>query len=208
MKKIAFYLVSLCAAGIPAFAQFSNFTGFVGGGFTTPVNPIGSRVDTGWNITAGAGYNVNHHFGMMLDFIYTENGINRRFLDQVQAPDGTTRIWGFTLNPIIHVTQEGPVDFYVTGGGGIYHRTVEYTQPVIAQGVFFDPWWGFYPAAFGTNQVIGSYGQYKGGINGGVGMSFRLGSSKVKAFAEARYHHIYTRNVGTDIIPVTFGFRW
>jgi hypothetical protein len=208
MKKIAFYLVSLCAAGIPAFAQFSNFTGFVGGGFTTPVNPIGSRVDTGWNITAGAGYNVNHHFGMMLDFIYTENGINRRFLDQVQAPDGTTRIWGFTLDPIIHVTQEGPVDFYVTGGGGIYHRTVEYTQPVIAQGVFFDPWWGFYPAAFGTNQVIGSYGQYKGGINGGVGMSFRLGSSKVKAFAEARYHHIYTRNVGTDIIPVTFGFRW
>ena len=208
MKKIAFYLVSLCAAGIPAFAQFTNFTGFVGGGFTTPVNPIGSRVDTGWNITAGAGYNVNHHFGMMLDFIYTENGINRRFLDQVQAPDGTTRIWGFTLDPIIHVTQEGPVDFYVTGGGGIYHRTVEYTQPVIAQGVFFDPWWGFYPAAFGTNQVIGSYGQYKGGINGGVGMSFKLGSSKVKAFAEARYHHIYTRNVGTDIIPVTFGFRW
>jgi len=208
MKKIAFYLVSLCAAGIPAFAQFTNFTGFVGGGFTTPVNPIGSRVDTGWNITAGAGYNVNHHFGMMLDFIYTENGINRRFLDQVQAPDGNTKIWGFTLDPIVHVTQEGPVDFYVTGGGGIYHRTVEYTQPVIAQGVFFDPWWGFYPAAFGTNQVIGSYGQYKGGINGGVGMSFKLGSSKVRAFAEARYHHIYTRNVGTDIIPVTFGFRW
>src|SRR5437868_3773364 len=122
MKKIAFYLVivSFCAAGLPAFAQFSNnFTGFVGGGFTAPINPIASRVDTGWNITAGAGYNINHHFGMMLDFIYTENGINRRFLDQVQAPDGTTRVWGFTLDPIVHVTQEGPVDFYVTGGGVI-----------------------------------------------------------------------------------------
>ena len=59
-----------------------------------------------------------------------------------------------------------------------------------------------------TNQVIGSYGQTKGGINGGVGMSFKLGSSRVKAFAEARYHHIYTRAVGTDIVPVTFGFRW
>jgi hypothetical protein len=208
MKKIAFYLVSLGAAGLPAFAQFSHLTGYVGGGFTTPVNPIGSRLDNGWNVTAGVGVNATHHFGIMLDFIYTENGINRRFLDQVQAPDGTTRVWGFTLDPIIHVTQEGPVDFYVTGGGGIYHRTVEYTQPVIAQGVFFDPWWGFYPAAFGTNQVIGSYGQYKGGINGGVGMSFKLGRSNVKAFAEARYHHIYTRSVGTDIIPVTFGFRW
>ncbi len=208
MKKIAFYLVSFCAAGLPAFAQFSHFTGFVGGGFTTPVNPIGARLDNGWNVTAGAGVNATHHFGIMLDFIYAENGINRSFLNQVQAPDGTTRVWGFTLDPVIHVTQEGPVDFYVTGGGGIYHRTVEYTQPVISQGIFFDPWFGYYPGAFGTNQIIGSYGQYKGGINGGVGVSFKLGSSKVKAFAEARYHHIYTRNVGTDIIPVTFGFRW
>jgi len=39
-------------------------------------------------------------------------------------------------------------------------------------------------------------------------MSFKLGRSNVKAFAEARYHHIFTRNVATDIIPVTFGFRW
>jgi hypothetical protein len=208
MKKIAFYLVSFCAAGLPAFAQFSHFTGFVGGGFTTPINPIGSRLDNGWNISAGAGVNATHHVGVMLDFLYNENGINSTFLNQVQAPNGTVRVWGFTLDPIIHVTQEGPVDFYVTGGGGIYHRTVEYTQPVLAQGTFFDPWFGFYPAAFGTNQIIGSYGQYKGGVDGGVGMSFKLGSSNVKAFAEARYHHIYTRNVGTDIIPVTFGLRW
>jgi hypothetical protein len=208
MKRITFYLVSLCAAVIPAFAQFSHFTGFVGGGFTTPINPIGSRLDNGFNITAGAGVNANNHFGLMLDFIYNQNGINRTFLNQVQAPDGQVRIWGFTLDPVVHVTQEGPVDFYVTGGGGIYHRTVEYTQPVISQGTFFDPWYGFYPAAFGTNQVIGSYGQYKGGVNGGVGMSFKLGGGHVKAFAEARYHHIFTRAVETGILPVTFGLRW
>ena len=70
----------------------------------------------------------------MLDFLYNENGINRTFLDQVQAPDGSMRVWGFTLDPVVHVTQEGPVDFYVTGGGGIYHRTVEYTQPVVSPG--------------------------------------------------------------------------
>lgn len=208
MKKIALYLVSFCAAGLPAFAQFSHFTGFVGGGFTTPINPIGSRLDNGWNISAGAGVNATHHVGIMLDFLYNENGINRTFLDQVQAPNGTMRVWGFTLDPVVHVTQEGPVDFYVTGGGGIYHRTVEYTQPVVSQGVFFDPWFGFYPAAVGSNQVIGSYGQYKGGVDGGVGLSFKLGHSKVKAFAEARYHHIFTRAVDTNIIPVTFGFRW
>jgi hypothetical protein len=208
MKKIATFL-SLCAlAALPVSAQFSRFTGFVGGGFTNPINPIGARLDTGWNISAGAGVNADHHFGLMLDFMFNDMPINQTFLNQVQAPDGRVRVWGFTLDPIVHLTQEGPVDFYVTGGGGIYHRTVEYTQPVVQQGVFFDPWFGFYPAAFGSNQIIGSFGQYKGGINGGAGMSFKLGNSNVKAFAEARYHHIFTRNVATDMIPVTFGIRW
>jgi hypothetical protein len=101
------------------------------------------------------------------------------------------------------------VDFYVTGGGGIYHRTVEFTQPVIQTGVFFDPWFGFFPSSFASNQIIGSFGQYKGGVDGGAGFSVKLGSSsRVKLFGEARYHHIFTRQVATDMIPVTFGFRW
>lgn len=209
MKKIALYFVSLsCAAGLPAFAQVSHFTGFVGGGFTPAINPIGARLDNGWNISAGAGVNANNHLGLMLDFMFSQNGVNPTFLNQVQAPDGSVRTWGFTLDPVVHLTREGPVDFYVTGGGGIYHRTVEYTQPVIAQGTFFDPWFGFYPANFATNQIVGSYGQFKGGLDGGAGFSFKLGRGNVKAFAEARYHHIFTRAVGTDIVPVTFGLRW
>jgi hypothetical protein len=180
----------------------------VGGGFTQPINPIATRLDTGWNVAAGAGVNANHHLGLMLDFNFNDMPVNGTYLSQVQAPDGHVRTWGFTLDPVFHVTQEGPVDFYVTGGGGIYHRTVEFTQPVVQTGVFFDPWFGFFPQAFVTNQIIGSFGQYKGGIDGGVGFSVKLGSSKVKVFTEARYHHIFTRQVATDMIPVTFGFRW
>jgi len=197
-----------CLAALPALAQESRFTGFVGAGFTKPVNPIASRLDTGWNITAGAGINANARFGVMLDFMFNDLGVNRTFLNQVQAPDGSVRIWGFTLDPVVHLVKEGPVDFYVTGGGGIYHRTVEYTRPVVTTGVFFDPWFGFFPAPFATNQVIGSFSQYKGGVNGGVGMSYKLGTSNLKAFAEARYHHIFTRGVETGILPVTFGLRW
>jgi hypothetical protein len=208
MKKSALLVSLLGLATLPACAQFQRFTGFVGGGFTPPINPIGSRLNNGWNITAGAGINANHHFGLMLDFTFNDLGINQTFLQQAQAPGGSVRIWGFTLDPIIHLTQEGPVDVYVTGGGGIYNRTVEYTQPAVSTGTFFDPWFGFYPAAFATNEVIGSFGQYKGGINGGVGFSVKLGDSKTKLFGEARYHHIYTRNVETDILPVSFGVRW
>ena len=67
----------------------------------------------------------------MLDFMFNQFNINRNTLNQVQAPDGTTRFWAFTLDPVIHVNRESPVDVYITGGGGIYHRTVEFTQPAL-----------------------------------------------------------------------------
>ncbi len=208
MNRIALLVSLTCLATAPTWAQFSHFTGYVGGGFTQPVNPIARRLDPGWNIAAGVGTNVNTHFGINLDFMYNQMGINSSFLNQAGAPDGNVHVWGFTLDPVIHVAEDGPVDFYITGGGGIYNRTVEYTQPGVSTGLFFDPWFGYYPAAFGTNQVLGSFSQYKAGVDGGAGFSVRLGPSRVKAFAEARYHHIFTRNVATDIIPVTFGLRW
>ena len=206
MKQLASFIALCCLAALPALAQ-PRFTGFVGGGFTEPLNPIGRHLNRGWNAAAGAGIS-NDNVGLQADFTFVNFPIARTSLDQVGAPDGTTRFWAITLNPVLHVTQRGPADFYVTAGGGLYHRTVEFTQPAITTVTAFDPWFGFYPADIATDQVIGSYGVYKGGVNGGVGMSVRLGSSSVKLFGEARYHHMFTAGKGSDFIPVTFGFRW
>jgi len=209
MKYFASFLALASLAALPALAQ-PRFTGYVGGGPAVPLNPIGSRLDTGWNVSAGAGV-TGRFAGINLNFMYNDYGINQNALSQVGAPDGHTRVWGFTLDPVIHVTPhaEGPVDFYITGGGGIYHRTVEFTQPAIATITVFDPWWGVvYPANILTNQVIGSYGVYKGGVDGGAGFNFRLGSSHVKLFAEARFHHLFTSRVDTNLLPVTIGLRW
>ena len=38
--------------------------------------------------------------------------------------------------------------------------------------------------------MLGSYGVYKGGVNGGVGFSVKLGSGGPKLFAEARYNYL------------------
>jgi len=207
MKTFSTFLALCCMAAIPGLAQ-PRFTGFVGAGPTVPLNPTAKRTnDVGWNISAGGGLS-NNHVGLMLDFMFNDININDNTLTQVGAPNGSVRTWGFTLDPVVHVTQEGPADIYFTGGGGIYHRTVEFTQPTVAQTTFFDPWFGFYPGLIGTNQILASYGQYKGGVDGGAGVSFRLGSSHVKAFMEARYHYIFTRPVATTMIPVTVGLRW
>jgi opacity protein-like surface antigen len=210
MKRIASILTICGLAALPGLAQTSRFTGQIGGGFTNPLGSLGTRLDNGWNVTAGAGANANSHLGLMLDFNFNDFGITRTELNRLQVPGGNTRVWSFTLDPVVRLApKESPVDVYLTGGGGIYHRTVEFTQPAIASVTVFNPWWGgFYPAAIGVNQVLGSFETYKPGFNVGAGVSVRLGSSNVKVFAEARYHHMFTNNFDTTFLPVSFGFRW
>ncbi len=209
MRSFGTLLALTCLAAVPALTQ-PRFTGYVGGGPSFPLNPIGTRLDNGWNISAGAGV-TGRWAGINLNFMFNDFGINQNALNQVQAPNGSTRIWAFTLDPVIHLTpsESSPVDFYVTGGGGIYHRTIEFTQPAVATVTVFDPWWGIvYPANILTNQVIGSFGVYKGGVDGGAGVAFRLGQSHAKLFAEAKFHHMFTNRVDTNLIPLTVGIRW
>jgi len=46
------------------------------------------------------------------------------------------------------------------------------------------------------------------GFNVGSGVTYRVGASHLKVFAEARYHHAYPSQIDTQVVPVTFGIRW
>ncbi len=209
MKQLAVFLALGSMAAFSGLAQ-PRFTGFVGGGFSEPINPIATRIDRGWNVSAGAGIS-GKNLGAMVDFTFNNFPVNQTALNNVGAPNGSTRIWGLTFDPIVHFSPrpESPVDFYITGGGGVYHRTVEFTQPAIATVTAFDPWWGVvFPVDVATNQVIGSFSVTRPGVDGGAGVAFKVGSGSLKVFAEARFHHMFTNRVDTNMIPVTFGVRW
>jgi len=53
-----------------------------------------------------------------------------------------------------------------------------------------------------TISVPGNSGEH---LNVGGGVMF---GSHTKFFAEVRYHHMFTTNAATEIIPLTFGIRW
>jgi hypothetical protein len=216
MKRFGkFYLTACCAAGLAfsgsAFAQnTSHFTWKVGGGFTSPVYNTDGRFDTGYNVGAGAGVNFVPWLGLMGEFGFNDLNLSSAALNAVGVPGGSTRIYSLTLNPIVRFHPHGRFDAYLTGGGGYYRRTVEFTAPGVSTATAFDPFYGvFYPVAVPTTTVLGSISQNKGGINGGGGVSFRIrGDSNTKIFAEARYHYLYTNPVRTSILPVTFGLMW
>lgn len=188
--------------------EVSRFSFDVGGGFTQPVGGTGRRLDTGWNIRGGAGVNFSQYVGAMVQLDYNRFGINGATLNASGFPDGNVNVFSATLNPIVHLTPRSHVDVYLIGGGGLYRRTQEFTQPALATFTGFDPFFGFYRGAVPTTQVLSSYTVNKPGVNGGAGIAF--GSKwHGKFFAEARYHRIFMGNdAHTDYIPVSFGFRW
>ena len=102
-----------------------------------------------------------------------------------------------TVDPIIHVNERGPVDFYVTGGGGIYSQITEYKFRSGFGGPFND-----------RNDVLYSNTIYKPGVNGGAGFAFNLGYTPVKIFVEARFHHMFLRGSGASFIPISVGVRF
>jgi len=172
-------------------------TGFVGAGFSTPVNPAASHLDTGWNVAGGVGV-TNNYFGIMLDGMYNDLGITHRALVRQGARSGDEKYWAFTVNPIFHVNERGPVDFYVTGGGGIYSQVTRYRA---AAGNFGPSGRDF--DLISTNHI------YKPGVNAGAGFSFGFGDfSRMKFFAEARYHRMFVGPSDVSMIPVTVGVRF
>jgi len=203
-------MVSLTSASLAAQEREDHlFTANIGGGATLPVYNTGFRHDNGWNIGAGAGVNMLHsHLGLNGEFMFDSMGINSTTLDQLQFPNGNTHIWSFTVDPVIRFNPHGPLDFYLTGGYGVYHRYVAFTQPTVVSYTVFDPFFGvFYPVGVPANQVLLDYSTTKGGVNGGGGISMRLGHGRSRIYLEARYHQMYTRPV-TSFLPVTIGFRW
>jgi Outer membrane protein beta-barrel domain len=208
MKKSFGIAVALLVSA-PLFAQeVQRFTFNVGGGFTNPVGGTGRRLDTGWNADIGAGINFNAYVGALVQANFSENGINDATLANIGFPGGNVRLAAFTLNPIVHVAPHSPVDIYLIGGGGLYHRTQEFTTPGVASFVGFDPFFGFFQQNVPVNQVVSSYTVNKPGVNGGMGISFG-GYRRAKFYAEARYHRMFLGNDRHyDIVPVTFGVRF
>jgi hypothetical protein len=190
--------------------EFSHFAFNVGAGFTQAVGDTGKRLDMGWNVRAGAGVNFNPYVGVLVNAAYDNMGINSSTLANFGAPGGRMSVTSFTLDPIVHLNPKGRADFYITGGGGLFHRYQEFTAPTITTVTGFDPFFGFFPVNVQSNQILANYSVNKPGIDIGAGVAF--GSKwHGKFFAEARYMRIFMGDRfqnDTEYLPVTFGFRW
>ncbi|MBV9227442.1 MAG: outer membrane beta-barrel protein [Acidobacteriaceae bacterium] len=191
-----------------AQSEFHHLTFNVGGGYTATTGNISNRLDGGGHFQAGIGYNLNRYLGILGTFNFHQLGLTGQALNEVNVPDGSSRVYSLTAEPKITLPYRRLAGFYLLGGGGWMRRTVEFTQPTVAQTIVFDPWFGYYgPALIPANQVIGSYSQNAGVWDVGGGFNIPLPRARFKLYIESRFYDGIT-NTHTTLVPITVGLRW
>ncbi|HEY8997067.1 MAG TPA: hypothetical protein VIM60_04180 [Edaphobacter sp.] len=209
----------------------------VGGGFDTPTGSTGKDLTVNWKLQAGVGYNFNKRFGVMLEYNYDKfNDSSSNLLRQYNrynslgvvdengnlvnfaGLDGTTHVWSFTVNPMYTYYQGESFGAYVIGGGGFYRKVSNFTLP---RAGYYCDYFGFC-YSFTSNQVFDHYSNNAGGLNGGLGFTYKMGRfSSSQLYAEARYAWVNNQpsqnsvgglypenNKRTGYFPVTVGLRF
>src|ERR1700676_1701641 len=144
-RSFRYCALALIFAG-SVFAQSEEHSATVGiaGGLTTVVGHDAGRLDHGGNIQVSGGYFFTHNLGITAAFQFSNLGITGSELARLNEPDGSARAYTLTFDPTVRFSLGHGMTGYLLGGGGYLRRTVEFTQPVLAQTVIFDPWWGFF----------------------------------------------------------------
>jgi opacity protein-like surface antigen len=211
----------------------------VGAGFVTPIQDTGNYLTTSWVFQVGGGRNFNKRIGVLLQFDYNDFGFQGKTLANQQALynsfctpadqfnglcapitvlGGSSHVWSFTLDPTYTFYDAEKMGAYVVAGVGFYHKTADFTTPVVQTAC--DPFYGC--IQYQANQTVDDYTSNAVGFDGGLGLTYKPSRfSGQKLYVEARYvfmdnsarpatvTNLYPPNANqTYYIPVTFGLRF
>jgi opacity protein-like surface antigen len=196
-----------------------SFTDNLGMTISLPVQPTSQFVSAGLGINLGAGYNFDRHNALVGEFmwnwLYPSDGALEALRAAAQTPniDGHGNLYALTANYKYELRGK-LLGAYLIGGGGWYHRTTSLTMqipsgtPAVCNPIWF--WWG-YSCSSGIltkNITVASSSSSAFGVNAGIGFTIRVGEPPYRFYVESRYHYAPTKNISTQVVAFTFGFRY
>lgn len=186
---------------------------------TAPLSPTSQHVTWGWGVNTSAGYNFDRRNALIGEFMWNSLYPTSQTLQPIQIALNTNKVSGhsnlFALTGGYRLEFRGrSLGTYLIAGGGWYYRTASLSRSIpdgTTIGCF--PawvWWG-YNCSSGiivTDLTEVHSNASAMGVNGGVGMTFRVGEAPYRMYVEGRYHFAPTKNISTQLIEVTWGIRY
>src|SRR5215467_14077959 len=190
--------------------RLKHVTFDAGAGFSFPVGQLENHADTGFNFVASGGARFNSRWSLNLDFSLHYFNVKNSLQSPVTGVNfglgSMVRVWSLTVNPRYQFWKAEKFTTYATGGYGLYNRQLQIPAPGPVTASACEAFWNVCVGQATTGASIsGNINPYRGGYNVGAGVNF---GTRTKFFVETRYHHMFTTNSPTEIIPLTFGVRW
>lgn len=213
----------LIACSARAQSEYGNddpsITTSLGIPVSVALNPTGRYISGGWGVDGGIGHNFNRRNALIGEFMWNNlnptSGVLQPIRVALQSPDinGFSNLFALTANYRFELRGKRFGTYFI-GGGGWYYRNAYLSKPIPTGTIIIcDPtwrWWG-YTCASGlviTNVTMASTGSNAFGANGGIGFTIRVGEAPYRFYAESRYHYAPTKNVNTQLVAITVGFRY
>ena len=206
-------LLSLFCSLLSMRGWSQNYNFNIGSGPGFPLGPTNSFGNISYNFVTGGGVNVTTHAKLTAEFMFHGIPVQKKIVDQLGLSDVKGRFYALTANLLIGTPIGHGKAIYVIGGGGWYRRTLEAKQTIFQAGTVCSPYWSWWGeecvnGIFATDVTVGSRTSSAPGFNIGGGLTHQLGESPAHIYVELRYHLAYTRNVHTELLPLTCGIRF
>jgi opacity protein-like surface antigen len=186
----------------------------IGGGFNNPVGGSHQYFNTGGSLFIAGGRHLNDKNTIQLEWLYNWVSISQAVVDKAQSEslqvdDAYGDNWSLTLNWVRRLNTTKDIVPWITGGFGIYLRTIEITQTLLVYyPPIWDPWWGWIGGGWAPGEVVTGQREDSGaGFNVGGGIDFAI-ENGASLFIDVRYHYSNLSGLAIEQVPVTFGVRW
>jgi hypothetical protein len=186
----------------------------IGGGPGVPIGDTSRFSNTGANFVVGGGVTMAPHVALNAEYMYHGLPVKGDVIRRLRVPGANARLHAVTGNLQVAFGSHS-LSAYGIAGGGWYHRSWDITRPALGTRTECDAallWFGIFDCQDEvdlTDKKIASNSESASGWNAGGGIMIGLGrDTSAKFYAEIRYHRAFHRGINTEVLPITFGFRW
>lgn len=200
--------IAIMLGAVTASAQNSEpkFSFEFGLGSNTPAGGnTATYQSTNLGAQAGLGYNFNSRIGAQVEYDFNRFVIPDSIVSSLcsACSDGSVILQSVSFDPYVNLLLEGRVGIYLIGGAGFYWKNTSFSAPT-GQEVCYT-----FSGCVLTESTVSSWSTSAFGANGGGGVTVRLGSTRMKVFAEGRY--VWVRkgsNTTAAYPPANYGVNY